>query len=135
MLPSGADLDKDSALVPGRTIAVAAEVLYLVNLMILPGFAFLALAVLWKLFNHAHDPELARAHLRQTFWVSFWGGVFIVSVCTIVYLLLSIHSPWMWTIVILYFTCVHSTLILLGVVGLTKAMAGKTWRYPVIGPR
>jgi hypothetical protein len=30
---------------------------------------------------------------------------------------------------------VHSTLILLGMLGLAKAMAGKPYAYPWIGPR
>ncbi len=127
--------DADPATVPGKHLAVAAEVLYLANLMLAPGLAFLGLAVLWKMFDRDSAPSLARAHLRQTFWVSLWGGALLLSVCTVLVLLLGIHSPWMWTFVILYFTGVHSTLILLGVVGLTKAMAGKPWRYPLIGPR
>ena len=38
-----------------------------------------------------------------------------------------------WVLVILYFTVCHSTLVLLGVVGLSKAMAGQCWRYPLVG--
>jgi hypothetical protein len=35
----------------------------------------------------------------------------------------------------MYFTCIHSTLVLLGAFGLAKALAGQAWRYPLIGPR
>jgi hypothetical protein len=38
-------------------------------------------------------------------------------------------------LVILYFTCIHSTLVLFGMFGLSKALAGQPWRYPLIGPR
>jgi hypothetical protein len=38
-------------------------------------------------------------------------------------------------LVILYFTCVHSLLVLLGMFGLARALAGKTFRYPLIGPK
>jgi hypothetical protein len=35
--------------------------------------------------------------------------------------------------VILYFTFCHSTLVLLGIVGLAKAMAGQCWQFPLVG--
>ena len=38
-----------------------------------------------------------------------------------------------WTVVIVYFTMFHSMLVLLGIVGLAKAMAGQCWRYPLVG--
>ena len=42
-------------------------------------------------------------------------------------------APSTWVIVILYFTTAHSTLVLLGVMGLAKAMAGKNYVYPLVG--
>ena len=44
-------------------------------------------------------------------------------------------SPHTWIIVILYFTTCHSTLIFCGAIGLAKALAGKPFRFPLIGPR
>ena len=44
-------------------------------------------------------------------------------------------GPYTWMIVILYFTICHSTLILLGMMGLAKALAGKCYRFPLIGRR
>jgi uncharacterized membrane protein len=38
-----------------------------------------------------------------------------------------------WMIVVIVFTIIHATMVLLGVLGLAKAMAGKCWRYPVFG--
>ena len=40
-----------------------------------------------------------------------------------------------WIIVILYFTTCHSTLIFCGAIGLSKALAGKPFRFPLVGPR
>lgn len=120
--------------VPGQGIAVAAESLYLVNLMLAPGFGFLAIAWLW--LKHRSDaPLLARCHLDQTFFVSLWGGALIVVACAAFLLVFGWDWEWTWVFVIMYFTCVHSTLILLGMLGLAKAMAGKPWVYPWIGPR
>lgn len=118
----------------GQSLAVAAEVLYLVNLMLAPGLAFLVLAWLWFKRRHA-APPLARCHLDQTFFVSLWGGVLIVGANAALFLIFGWDWEWTWVIVVIYFTGVHSTLILLGMVGLAKAMAGKPYIYPLIGPR
>lgn len=128
MPPSDADRS------PGQDLAVAAEALYLTNLMLAPGLAFLGIAWLW-LKRRASAPALARCHLDQAFWVGLWGGALLVLACAAILVLGGLHWEWTWIIVIMYFTCVHSTLIVFGVIGLSKAMAGKPYRYPLIGPR
>jgi hypothetical protein len=123
--------------VPGQGLAVTAEALYLVNLMLAPGLGFLAIAWLW--LKHRGDttplPPLARCHLDQTFFVSLWGGALLGVASTILLVVFGWDWEWTWVFVILYFTCVHSSLILLGMLGLAKAMAGKPYVYPYIGPR
>jgi hypothetical protein len=37
--------------------------------------------------------------------------------------------------VVLYFTTCHATLIFCGAIGLSRALAGKPFRFPLIGPR
>lgn len=117
----------------GQGLAVAAETLFLTNLMLAPGLAFAAIVWLW--LRHRDAPPLARCHLDQTFFVSIWGGVLLVAACAAILLLGGLDWEWTWVVVIIYFTCVHSTLILLGVVGLSKALAGKPYVYPLIGRR
>lgn len=124
----------DEGSAPGRNLAVLAESLYLVNLLLAPGLGFLVLAWLW--FKHRHSaPPVARQHLNQTFWVSLWGGLLIVSLSALLIALGGLHWEWTWVVVILYFTGIHSTLVTLGMFALSKAMAGQAWRYPLIGPR
>ena len=118
----------------GQSLAVAAEALFLVNLMLAPGLGFLAITWLW-LKRRKDAPPLARCHLDQTFFVSLWGGLLLVVANAALFLIFGWDWEWTWVAVILYFTCVHSTLILLGMVGLAKAMAGKPWVYPLIGPK
>ena len=116
----------------GQDLAVKAEMLYIINLMLAPGLGFLLLALLWR--KHRHDaPPLARNHLAQTFIVSLWGAVLLVLACGLIVLLGGLDRAWTWVGVVLYFTVVHSTLILFGVLGLAKAMAGKPYVYPLIG--
>ena len=120
--------------IPGRELAVAAEALYLANLMIVPGLGFVALLVLWLRERH-RAPELARGHLRQTLAASLWAGVLLVVTNAAIILAGGYDAASTWIIVILYFTCCRSTLILCGAIGLSKALAGKPFRFPLIGPR
>lgn len=120
--------------IPGQGLAIAAEALFLLNLLALPGLAFAILAGLCFRFRQ-DAPPLARQHLRQAFVVSLWGGVLIVVCSAGILLAGGLHEQWTWVVLILYFTCIHSTLILLGMVALVKAMGGQAWRFPVIGPK
>ncbi len=119
---------------PGPPLAIAAEALFLINLMLLPGLAFAILLVLWFVHRNHADP-LVRNHLRQTAMTCIWGGMLLVTISIGIFLLGGFDNPWSWVIGVLYFTFVHSTLILLGVLGLSRAINGRSWRYPLLGPR
>jgi len=117
----------------GQSLAVLAEALYLANLLIAPGIAFAVLGWLW-LKHRASAPPLARQHLRQTTFVSLYGGLLLVSLTALFLAFGGLHWQWTWVLVIMYFTCIHSTLVMFGMFGLAKAMAGQIWRFPLIGP-
>ncbi|MGE5491092.1 MAG: hypothetical protein ACM31P_07430 [Actinomycetota bacterium] len=119
---------------PGQGLAIAAESLYLVNLLVAPGVGFAALLWLWQKHKDS-APPLARQHLRQTTFVSLYGGILIVALSAAFIALGGLDWEWTWVLVITYFTCIHSTLVLFGMFGLSRAMAGQTWRYPLIGPK
>lgn len=116
---------------PGQGMATTAEALFLTNLLLVPGLAFVVLAWLW--WRRGDAPELARHHLEQTFTASIAAGVLLVIVSVVIVLAGGFDSAITWTVVILYFTCCHSALILFGMVGLARAMAGRIYRYPLIG--
>jgi hypothetical protein len=118
--------------VPGQGIAVAAEILYLVNLLLLPGLAFAVLLLVY-IRKIKPAPALARCHLRQTLSASLWAGGLLLVANASILLLGGYRSPNTWMVVIIYFTTCHATLVLLGVMGLAKAMAGQCYRYPVVG--
>ena len=118
----------------GQGLAVLAETLFLANLLLAPGIAFVILLWLW--LRHKDDaPLLARQHLKQATFVSLWGGLLIVSLTALFILVGGLYWEYTWVAVILYFTCIHSTLVLFGMFGLIKALAGQPWRFPLIGPR
>lgn len=118
----------------GVRLAVLAEALYLANLLAAPGIAFLVLAALY-LRRDEDQPPLADAHLAQTFFASLWAGVLLVLVNALILFLGGYQGVHTWVVLIIYFTICHSTLVLFGVVGLAKAMAGQCWRFPLIGGR
>jgi len=128
-MPVSADSEKE---IPGQSLAVWTEVLYLSNLLIAPGLAFAAL--LWLYFKRSADmPALARCHLRQAISASLWAGALLVIANVAIILFGGYTAPKTWVIVIIYFTTCHSTLVLLGVLGLAKAMAGQKYVYPLVG--
>lgn len=117
---------------PGQELAIGAEVLYLINLLVLPFFGFFGLLVLYVRFRRT-APLLARCHLAQTLAASLWAAVLLLAVNALILLLGGYDAPYTWVMLVLYFSICHTTLVMLGVIGLAKAMAGKQYRYPLIG--
>lgn len=116
----------------GFALAVAAQSLYLLNLLLLPGLAFLILLALWGMKRH-HAPPLAVAHLSQAMSGSLWAGALLVVANGLVLLLGGYEGIYAWVALITYFTVCHGTLVVFGAYGLAKAMSGQCWRYPLIG--
>ena len=117
-----------------RVLAITAESLFLANLLLLPGISFLI--IIWLRWRYNRQAgALARCHIAQTFFVSLWGGLLLVIFSIGFVALAGLHSQWTWVVVIIYFTCIHSTLVLLGVFGLSRALAGQEYVYPLIGVR
>lgn len=118
---------------PGRRLAIIAESLYLANLLIAPGFAFLGLLWLW----HRADVQalpLARQHLRQTLAASLWAGALLCGLSAVILRIGGFTLMWSWLVLILYFIVFHSGLVLCGMLGLARAIAGQPYRFPLIGP-
>ncbi len=118
--------------ISGHSLAIIAETLYLLNLLVLPGLAFLVL--LWLYIKYEHTSQLAGCHLRQAFSASIWAGLILILVIGVILLAGGYNAPYIWVIVILYFSVCHSTLVLLGIFALVKALAGQKFHYPLIGP-
>jgi hypothetical protein len=126
--------DDEAISAAGAGVAIAAEALYLANLLLAPGLAFLILVVLYRR-RYAGAAPLAASHLTQTLWASIWAGVLLVIVNVLILGLGGYRSSHTWIILITYFTLAHSTLVVFGAIGLSRAMAGLCWRYPLIGRR
>ena len=112
-------------------IAILAETLFLANLLLIPVVPFLVLLSLFLKYRNNAD-SLAFNHIRQTFIASLWAGFFIVVVATIFYFFSTVSEAVTWTIIITYFTCIHSLFVMYGIYGLAKAMAGQEVKFPFI---
>ncbi len=112
-----------------ESLARQAEGWYLCNLLILPGISFLFLLRLFLKHGRDDESSLAKNHIRQTFFMSLIGGSLVMVGCLTLYLGLG-NTPngWMW--VILYFTIVHTSFVLWGLLGLAWALAKKPIAYP-----
>ena len=131
-MPASAPESPDYETPPGQTLAVVAESLYLANLLLVPVLAFITLGILFRK-SRSNVPPLASAHLQQTFFASLWAGVLLVMVNLFILVLGGYGAPNTWILIILYFTVCHSALILLEMLGLAKALAGKCYRFPILG--
>ena len=118
--------------VPGQPLATVAEALYLANLLVLPVLAFLILLSLFAR-QRRRAPPLARCHLRQAISGSLWAGVLLVAFNLLIIGLGGYSAPYTWVVVVLYFTTAHASLVIVGTLGLAKAMAGRPYRYPFVG--
>jgi uncharacterized Tic20 family protein len=125
------DSDNDTTVRPvaaSDSVAVLAELLYLSNLLLIPLLSFIVL--LWYYRRRVNYSQLAAEHLQQTVSASIWAGVLLIAVNLTVFLTMGYDSPYIWMVVLIYFTMGHSALILLGVAGLSRALAGKRFNYP-----
>lgn len=117
---------------PGRDLAIAVEAWFLVNLMLLPFIGFLSIVYLYRK-HYQSAPVLAKNHLRQTLGVSLVGGCLLVFITISIALVGGFDSGYTWVMVVMYFTLVHTSLILMGAFGLSKALSGKSVCYVFIG--
>jgi len=125
-------MQHSAELTEGAGTAITAESLYLVNLLLAPGLGFLLLLWMWWR-SREQAPPLAASHLSQTLSGSLWAGMLLVVANGLILLLGGYRGPHVWVVVITYFTFCHSMLVMFGAYGLSKAMAGQCWRYPLIG--
>ena len=121
--------DSDKGTHEGDSVAILAELLFLSNLLVIPLFSFIAL--LWYYRKRASYSPLAVEHLQQAISTSIWAGILLFVVNMAIFMTMGYDSPYIWMVVLIYFTMGHSAFILLGVFGLTRAMAGKSFKYPL----
>ncbi|HIJ23030.1 MAG: hypothetical protein HON68_06735 [Gammaproteobacteria bacterium] len=117
-----------------KRLALWAASVYLINLLLLPGIGYLILGWLFWRTRTRSDRPLANNHLSEAFKASTLGGGMIFATL-LIFWIGGIDNSNSWVYAIIYFTLVHSTFILLGVLGLSRAFAGEPFHYPLIGKK
>ena len=74
--------------------------------------------------NSVSQTELDQSHSRVALWLSVIGGTAVVGGCSLIYLAME-NSAQAWPMIILYFTIMHTSFVLWGMVNLAQAMSSR----------
>ena len=119
----------------GCDLAIAAQAFYITNMLLAPGLGAAMLAFLYLHCARKKAPAIALNHLRQAVFATVWAGVILVVFLGLIYVTGGYPSPWFWPLMGTYFVVFHLPLSLFGIRGLERALAGKDYRYPLVGAR
>lgn len=121
-------MDKDN---DGRSIAVIAESLYVVNLFI-PILMYIGLLVL-NLFYRKSASQMVRVHLRQAVLMATISTAVFSALGLLILMFFNANSIAIVIILEAYFIIIVPLFIIPGLFGLVKAISGETYSYPILG--
>ncbi|GGK85345.1 hypothetical protein [Amphritea balenae] len=104
-------------------LALIAQALYLINLLLLPGIALIALLMIYIKNRHSDD-TLGRCHLYQSLVLSGWLLVLVVGGGVGLWLLVADDAAGI-SMTLLYLIVMHTSFVMLGILGLAKAISGQ----------
>jgi hypothetical protein len=81
--------------------------------------------------NSVSQTELDQSHTKAALLLSLIGGISVVGGCSSIYLLMG-DSAQVWPMVIVYFTIMHTSFVLWGMVNLAQAMSSRLPYFKVI---
>lgn len=124
----------DNATPDDIRLAIAVESLYLANLLLAPVLAYTLL--LWLHFGGRTTAKpLARCHLAQALRAGLLGVILPLAATAYIVASGGFNHLGAWIVAEVYIIFIHTPLILLGLTGLLKAMAGKPYVFLLIGKR
>lgn len=113
-------------------MAGLAQALYLLNISFLPGVSFIILVTLY-IKNKPFSNPTVQLHFHQSILACIISGLLLLAVSGIILIIGEFDSAYTWATLIIYFTCIHSGLILFGVYALMKSLALQDYIYPLFG--
>lgn len=113
-------------------LAGLAQALYLLNISFLPIISFLVLVSIY-IKKQPYNNPVVQLHFRQSILACIVAGLLLLVVSGIILFIGDFTSPYTWATLIIYFTCIHSGLILFGVFALIKSLALQNYVYPIFG--
>lgn len=110
-------------------LSVLAPALYLLNLLLLPGLAFIILVFLYIKYHNISE-TVARVQVQQNFYASIVSGLALVVISIVIILVGGFSSMYSWMIMLIYALSIHATLVLLGAFSLAKGLNQQSYFYP-----
>ena len=102
--------------------AIIYQSLYLMNLLLIPGIAFVIL--LWIFVKEKTNPGWQRIHLFRSFQLSILAGFFILVVpLVVVFTAKQFEASIM--VMVVYLVTIHAAFVMLGMLNVARAMARK----------
>ena len=109
-----------------RNLASLAQLLYLANLLAIPGIALLLLALLRVMLRERLD-SFSRYHFRLAL-LSGCIALLVLGIPALIFWQLGYDSAGAWTTLLMYLLVIHTTFVILGIYSLARAMTGKRLR-------
>lgn len=105
-----------------NSASVIYQSLYLLNLLLLPGIAFIVLCFLFK--KNKTQLGLQKIHLYRSVQLSLAAAFFIAFIpLAIIYLATDFQASLM--VMLVYIVTMHALFVLLGMFNISRAMANK----------
>jgi len=74
--------------------------------------------------------ELDQSHFRAAFWLSLIGGSSVIGGSSLIYFFMQSTTPW--PLIIVYFTIMHTSFVMWGMVNLAQAMSSRLPYFKVL---
>ncbi len=102
--------------------AIIYQSLYLMNLLLLPGIAFIIL--LWLFYKNSKQLGWQRIHLYRAIQLSLLAGLLVIIMPLIIIFTAKKFEAYLLAM-ILYCISVHTAFVMMGMLNLARAMARK----------
>ncbi|NNJ73480.1 MAG: hypothetical protein HKP09_09890 [Enterobacterales bacterium] len=112
-------------------VSVVAHSLYLANLL----FTGVTLIILLVVYKHYYSkvPALMQAHLRQATAGAIITSLIFLILNSIIYTFVGYFSVSGLVVLEVYYMFIVPLCVIPGIIGLTKALKGQSYYYPLIG--
>lgn len=102
--------------------AIVYQSLYLLNLLLIPGIAFMIL--IWHFAKNYQNKGWHRIHLYRALQVSIAAGIFLIVVPAIS-IFLGRNVDALIAMMLVYVVSIHALFVLIGILNLSRAMSQK----------
>ena len=107
-------------------LASLAQLLYLANLLAIPGIALLLLGLMRFILRDRLD-SFSRYHFRLAL-AAGCIALLILAIPALIFWMIGYNSAEAWTTLLMYLLIIHTSFVIFGIYSLAQAMTGKRLR-------